>query len=264
MMIEGVGPATTTVDAGGLSRVLNVPAAANPASISGLTIRNGKVAGSNVVLGQGAGIQNAGSPNPAQRRDQRQHRAARWRNRGDRERRRHLQLRRTVDLRERDRRQPGHHPATQRRHCLRRRHLQPRVPADGGTHPSFATPRAPRRFQPVEPSTRSARLRTEGSPNSPGCDSKATKRSTTRPEASRKPPGIWSFRTNLTVRRKLVYLELRGRRLDRAGVGDRHHPRRRHDDRTEPRRRRSRRRLQGSARGPFRSAASQPSTCGES
>ncbi len=130
MMIEGVGPATTTVDAGGLSRVLNVPP---PPTRQHLRPNHPQreVAGSNVVLGQGAGIQKPESY-PAQRRDQRQHRAARWRNRGDRERRRHLQLRRTVDLRERDRRQPGHHPATQRRHCLRRRHLQPRVPADGG------------------------------------------------------------------------------------------------------------------------------------
>lgn len=59
--IEGAGAAATVIDAGGLSRVIDMNSSASPTRIVGLTIKGGKVAGTSAVQARGAGIFNSGT-----------------------------------------------------------------------------------------------------------------------------------------------------------------------------------------------------------
>jgi hypothetical protein len=59
--IHGAGPAATLIDGDAMSRIFNVAAAGVTASIGGLAVENGRVAGTGVAQAHGGGILNSGT-----------------------------------------------------------------------------------------------------------------------------------------------------------------------------------------------------------
>jgi hypothetical protein len=59
--IGGAGPAATVIDANAMSRIFNIPTSGVTASISGLAVTNGRVAGTSAEQAHGGGILNAGT-----------------------------------------------------------------------------------------------------------------------------------------------------------------------------------------------------------